>query len=365
MPLVSVIVPVYNCAKYLQECVASIQAQTVKDLEIILVDDGSTDGSSKLCDRLAMLHGNVFAYHKENGGAASARNLGIDHAKGEWLMFVDADDNQETNIIEELLKQCKDDIDIAICCCRVLLGEESEVDCFFPSDLCMHSEDEKRDLYYQLMQLSHKQPNHAYTAVGVPWGKLYRRSMIETHAIRFPKELRRLQDNIFNMYAFHYARGIYYLNAPLYHYRFEHIQGMYAANRSTMDRTLKLLHARQQCLAKIGLSEDRDIQIYANCERIRGLVNILRLDVFHPKCGLPHEEQTKTALRLCEMPLFQGACERARLSDFHTAKERLYYVLVKHQRFRTFRAVLASHIKLKSLKEKRMNRTKIRGGVHH
>lgn len=100
MPRFSFIVPVYNCRQYLEECVRSILAQTVSDFEILLVDDGSADGSGELCDRLAEKDPRVHAYHKANGGAASARNLGIEKAGGDFVLFVDCDDTVE----EELLK---------------------------------------------------------------------------------------------------------------------------------------------------------------------------------------------------------------------------------------------------------------------
>ncbi len=90
--LISIIVPVYNIKEYLPRCVASIVAQTYRNLEIILVDDGSTDGTGLLCDDLAASDDRIRVFHKENGGSSSARNLGIKQARGEYLGFVDSDD---------------------------------------------------------------------------------------------------------------------------------------------------------------------------------------------------------------------------------------------------------------------------------
>jgi len=91
-PLISVIVPVYNVEKYLERCVKSILLQTYDRLEIILVNDGSKDGSGKLCDELAKGDPRIVVLHKENGGASSARNAGLDLAHGEYIGFVDSDD---------------------------------------------------------------------------------------------------------------------------------------------------------------------------------------------------------------------------------------------------------------------------------
>lgn len=103
-PLISVIVPVYNIMDYLPRCVRSITAQTWQNIEIILVDDGSTDGTGQLCDNLAGEDDRIRVFHKPNGGSSSARNLGISQAGGEYFGFVDSDDYIEPDMYERLIK---------------------------------------------------------------------------------------------------------------------------------------------------------------------------------------------------------------------------------------------------------------------
>lgn len=91
-PAISVIVPVYNAEKTLRQCVDSILSQEFKDFELLLVDDGSKDGSPAICDEYAEKDARVRVFHKENGGVSSARNVGLDNAKGEWITFIDSDD---------------------------------------------------------------------------------------------------------------------------------------------------------------------------------------------------------------------------------------------------------------------------------
>lgn len=100
--MISVIVPVYNTKKYLERCINSLLKQTYTDMEIILVDDGSTDGSGEVCDRFAAGDRRVRVLHKENGGSSSARNLGIDNAKGDYIGFVDSDDYVDADMYERL-----------------------------------------------------------------------------------------------------------------------------------------------------------------------------------------------------------------------------------------------------------------------
>lgn len=101
-PLITVIVPVYNIIEYLPRCVKSICGQTYQNLEIILVDDGSTDGTDKLCDELSKEDARIRVFHKENGGSSSARNLALAHAQGEYVGFVDSDDYVSPDMYEKL-----------------------------------------------------------------------------------------------------------------------------------------------------------------------------------------------------------------------------------------------------------------------
>jgi len=101
-PKISVIVPVFNVEKYLRECVDSVLAQTFKDFELILVDDGSPDNSGKICDEYATKDSRVRVFHKANGGVSSARNLGLENVRGEWITFVDPDDWIDAKMYETL-----------------------------------------------------------------------------------------------------------------------------------------------------------------------------------------------------------------------------------------------------------------------
>ena len=120
---ISVIIPVYNIRDYLERCVSSVINQTYHNLEIILVDDGSTDGSNLICDRLAEQDERIVVIHKENGGLSDARNAGIDRASGEILSFIDGDDYIEPDMYKVMARAMKEDVSLVICGMRVLNSE--------------------------------------------------------------------------------------------------------------------------------------------------------------------------------------------------------------------------------------------------
>ena len=115
-PQVSIIIPVYNVEKYLEECLNSVVHQTYKNIEVILIDDGSTDNSGKICDNYSLKYNNIKIFHKNNSGIADTRNFGIAKATSDYIFFLDSDDFISEDCIELLIKALlKNDCDIAIC----------------------------------------------------------------------------------------------------------------------------------------------------------------------------------------------------------------------------------------------------------
>ena len=98
--MISIIVPVYNSSKVLEKCIDSILAQTYKSFELILIDDGSSDGSGKICDKYADIDDRLKVYHRANYGVSASRNFGTEKAKGEWISFIDSDDYIDTTYLE-------------------------------------------------------------------------------------------------------------------------------------------------------------------------------------------------------------------------------------------------------------------------
>ena len=172
-PLISVIVPVYNVQEYLEKCVNSLLEQTYKNLEIILVDDGSTDQSGILCDKMSEKDNRILVIHKNNGGLSDARNVGIDRARGKYLYFVDSDDYISDNILQKLYDKLElEKADLALCGISFVDEEGKIIKEVLPSSLNDDVWNEE-----QFWQKYYTGTDNICNVVA--WNKLYRRNLFK------------------------------------------------------------------------------------------------------------------------------------------------------------------------------------------
>ncbi len=221
---VTVVIPVYNTKKYLEECVASVTGQTYREIEILLVDDGSTDGSSALCDLLAEKDNRIRVIHKENGGAATARNLGIDEACGEYIMFLDSDDWLDTDAIEILVKNADDhatDV-LRFNYVREFEGKQLVKQNTFLTEK-LYVGDECAVVCRQLLglmgdELAHPENMNFLASCGF---NLYRSSHLKELGVRFIpiQEIGSFVDGLFNFCVFLHIDRFMFIDRPFYHYR--------------------------------------------------------------------------------------------------------------------------------------------------
>ena len=228
MGIVDIIIPVYNTdAKLLKIAVESAIDQKYVE-RIIIIDDGSKIDTANVCDEIALNSSRVEVYHQKNQGAATARNKGIELASSEWIMFLDADDELKHNAVDMLYREATDYSDIISCCCDVNTGIEVEKNSFFSEKkIVFKTMEDKRRLFVELVSDAKSQGGGRYTAIGVPWGKLYRHSFLIDNNLKFDKNLYRQEDNAFNVRAFTKAREIIYIDEPLCIYNYKHISGLY------------------------------------------------------------------------------------------------------------------------------------------
>lgn len=224
-PDISVIVPVYNAEGYIHRCVDSLLQQTYSNFEIILVDDGSPDGSGFICDEYARKDSRVRVFHKENGGVASARQLGIDNAKGEYTIHADPDDWVEPTMFEELYNKAKEaDADMVIC--DFLVEEKGRTTYRIQRPTDNSADAVLNDLLFHRIH-------------GSLWNKLIKRDCYSKFNVSFVGGLNYCEDYLVCVELLQGTIKVAYLNKAFYHY-----DQIVNSNSITRNYTLKIYRQR-------------------------------------------------------------------------------------------------------------------------
>lgn len=221
--LVSIIVPIYNVEKYLNQCIDSIVNQTYENIEVILVDDGSTDKCPEICDDYATIDPRVQVVHKVNGGSASAREAGMKLATGVYMMFVDSDDWIELNTVEFCVQEIKKRENVE-CVMFSYMKESSNTSIpmsILDDTIYLEGREAEEKVYRRLFGLSNQELFHPERMENMTscCMKLYKTNYAKKGKYYDIKTIGSCEDGLFNMYALHGCQHIVYLNMPLYHYR--------------------------------------------------------------------------------------------------------------------------------------------------
>lgn len=313
--MISVIVPVYKAEKYLHRCVDSILAQTFTDFEVLLINDGSPDNCGAICDEYAQKDSRVRVFHKENGGVSSARNIGIDKADGDWIVFIDSDDWIDINLLQSL--------------CLVL--DSNFI--FSGMKLCSSSrviqfEDK---LYKSASLVDFLNSNKGYR-LNSPCGHLYKTSILKEHGLCFDERIRFGEDAIFNLKYICYSDCIRAVSSCGYNYwDYDISSGASLKYKLSIDEVHYTLSQMQTLNSELGrllggtISSDADyammlgmIPVEKRCEDQMG-------EEFYAMCkdlNIVSDRVEFYNHELCS-PIFQGI---AKLKHLYVKKE---YVKVK------------------------------------
>jgi len=211
MTKVSIIIPVYNTQKYLHECIKSVINQTYKDIEIILIDDGSTDKSGKICEKYSMDDKRIRVFHTSNNGLSHARNFGIDNSSGEYIMFQDSDDFVELNMIEDMINEAlKKNSDLVICGHKQFFDKpENKI---INQNFVMKNYTSRQDFLNNFYKYFPVASNSA-------WGKLYKAKLIKENKLKFIDGLSLIEDLMFNSKYYNKINRILVLDKVYCNYR--------------------------------------------------------------------------------------------------------------------------------------------------
>ena len=228
-PTVSIIVPVYNAEKTIGRCIDSILGQQYTDFELLLVDDGSKDGSGAICDSYALADSRVQVIHKENTGVSDTRNIGISRARGVYLQFLDSDDWITPDATKLLVETARDhDCDLVISDFYRVVGErvsrKGDIDedrVLTREEYAAHMMEQPADFYY-----------------GVLWNKLYRRDIVADHHLQMDPEISWCEDFMFNLEYIRHAQRFYALQVPIYYY--VKTKGSLASQSLSISKTIRM-----------------------------------------------------------------------------------------------------------------------------
>lgn len=286
MPTISVIVPVYNTERYLHRCVDSILAQTFKNFELLLIDDGSTDGSGPICDECAARDSRVRVFHKSNEGVSSARNLGLDNAQGEWITFCDSDDYVFTNWLANFKTEKSQDFDLL---CQ---GIQSDKAIFsrnpFTHEIALEFDGEIVDAVNQLVSSG---------LYGYLFVKCFKRYIIQSNHIYFDKKVSFQEDELFLCEYLKFAQkvksenliGYYYFSPCWDKYRSNNISDIVYRTERILDSMHQIALNNSYCPYIIGKQDSLTLYLIEafvlqpNHSTIKKIRNLAILNQIHSK----------------------------------------------------------------------------------
>lgn len=298
--LTSVIIPIYNCEKYLSRCLDSILNQTYKNIEIILVDDGSTDSTPNICKEYICENKNIVYFRKNNAGVCSARNKGIELSKGDYLLFVDADDYISSNYIEKLVNYA--------------IKNHSEM---VKTGYTLIDKDKKSETKNNYSEQNIKKINKDYTLFltssyfGYVWGTLIDSRIIKNHKIMFDKNLKFAEDLLFIFECFKKCQIVSYLNDVGYYYC-ENVESM--TKKGNMEIRIKECYDNIYVFSKFyDYIPDKELVSAKICSRLNMKLKYL----IRTNLNINFRQFKKIYQDLVEVLEFKKA-----IKDFHVSKNK-------------------------------------------
>ena len=252
MPKVSIIIPIYNVEKYLDRCMQTLLNQTLKDIEIIMVDDGSPDRCPQICDEYAKKDSRVKVVHKKNNGLGYARNSGLEVATGEYVAFVDSDDFTSVEAYDTLYKVAKEQNADIVYAGFEYQNADGTVDKCFMLDSCFVG---KKEITGFLSSMIYDNKPKEQTIWMSVWNGLYRRSMIESNNVHFESERQYLSEDIlFHTQLIPFCNKIICLPKTFYRYCYNGTSLTRKFNTKKIDANFRLYEALRETADKHGLS---------------------------------------------------------------------------------------------------------------
>lgn len=314
MEKISIIVPIYNTNEvYLKKCIETITSQTYKNIEILLIDDGSLEKTANLCDEIAQKDERIICIHKKNEGVSVARNTGVDNATGNWILFVDSDDWLEHDAVENYIKESVN--------CDIVVSKT-----FFNNEkfIINYKQDVIENNNYNSLKTLFG-GNDACETLPAVWAKMYKRKLLIDNKMKFEKGVKMGEDWIFNVEAFLKVKKIRYIQDYTYHYRIDNEDSV----------TVKFDDGMcEKYLLFLGIIEKK----YGNILRknlldsyMRFIYNqmtyLFKINVFTKKNIESNKEKSKRIKKICEKEIFSEALRLVELKNVRKSEKYLLELL--------------------------------------
>ncbi len=291
----SIIIPVYNSEDFLSRCLDSVLKQTLKDIEIILVNDGSKDGSGAICDKYAQKDSRIKVIHQENQGVSAARNNALAIASGDFVGFVDSDDYIHPQMFEKLLATAEKDKSDVVMCDALTVYENGKT----VNDTIIQLQDNccltKQEI----------NPNLLLELAGAVWRCIYSKKLIEQNNIHFPQGLKFSEDRIFNIYALGFAQKFSYIKEPFY-YRYVNLESAVHRFHNDYFEAYKKAKCETEKAIKIAWNDDENYKKAYLTQFITGAIASIN-NYYYKTSPLSPKQKRQAVIDLCNDNILQEA----------------------------------------------------------
>lgn len=325
----SIIVPIYNAEKYLEYCLKSIEKQTLKNIEVLLINDGSTDRSKKICEKICKQDNRFKLINKDNSGVSDSRNIGIKQAKAEYIMFVDADDWIEEKAAEisyNNIKKYKADI------CQFNYYFNSKDKETKREEFSQYIKEKNNNSYETLqcnvISYTYLKKNNIenFGRIRACWGKVFSKRFLEKNNLFFDISMTIHEDTEFLMRALKRMNKIIFVNEFLYHYRQNENSVTKSFDAKKWDKNIKVLQKidkyRESAIDKKIMNDCIDILAFEL------LTSYLQYDIFNKNKKLKYKERKEELKKVISTEMYINILKNLKLKEL-TKNQKIIYLLMK------------------------------------
>jgi glycosyltransferase EpsJ len=320
MPLVSVIIPIYNVEKYLTRCLESICRQSLSNIEIICVNDGSPDNCGKICDEYSIQDKRIKVIHKENGGLSSARNAGLNIATGDYLYFIDPDDHLDLNLLEKMVNiSIKERCEVVLCGYKTLPDEKVNIPKY-----------ELNKTLNPIKMIINNPKVHSHNDLCFVWRFLFQRNIIMANNIKFNEKVHVGEDFIFNLEVLIKSTNVHVLGEALYYYTVDNQSSiMRTPYKANLESSLILQYEIKRRLSiDNGLNKSKEYMDDLALYYISSFLSMIIRNIYNG----PEKNKRAAIKRILNYEMFRDSCRQIGFSyKCNSFKRYIVYLAIKYR----------------------------------